>query len=141
MTARQFGLSAKCLGSTSATETSVQVCTPSDILVLREPTTFSPPNETSREATAGVHPLPGSHGAYAIQRANSNSSPAISSLPANLALLRAPFYRRAIELLKALNVAQALRDVFLALGVLLLLLIVLGAVPLAIGMMLFVYFQ
>ena len=70
------------------------------------------------------------------------SSPAIaSSLPANLAPSSASFYCRAIELLKALNVAQALRDVFLALGVLLLLLIVLGAIPLAFGMMLFVYFQ
>jgi hypothetical protein len=68
-------------------------------------------------------------------------SPVLSSLPANLALLRAPFYRPAIELLKALDVAQALRDVLLALGVLLLLLIILGSIPLAIGMMLFVYFQ
>src|SRR4051812_23879160 len=68
-------------------------------------------------------------------------SPVLSSLAANLALLRAPFYRPAIELLKALDVAQALRDVLLALGVLLLLLIILGSIPLAIGMMLFVYFQ
>jgi len=74
--------------------------------------------------------------------AETSSSPAISSLGlANLAPLAASFYRRAIELLKALNVAQALRDILLALGVLLLLLVVLGAIPLALGMMLFVYFQ
>ena len=75
-------------------------------------------------------------------RIENSSSPTIS-LPglASLAPSSASFYCRAIELLKALNVAQALRDVFLALGILLLLLIVLGAVPLAIGMMLFVNFQ
>jgi len=59
---------------------------------------------------------------------------------AHLAPLPASFYRRAIELLKALNVAQALRDVLLALGVLFLLLVVLGAIPLALGMMLVVGF-
>lgn len=67
--------------------------------------------------------------------------PAKTSRLAHLAPSSASFYCRAIELLKALNVAQALRDVLLALGVLFGLLAVLGAIPLAFGMMLFVYFQ
>src|SRR6185369_10893296 len=90
---------------------------------------FEQPQDAQRRGQSGGASC-GPHGVTQYY-AETCSSPAIaSSLPANLAASSPSFYCRAIELLKALNVAQALRDVFLALGVLLLLLIVLGAVPL-----------
>jgi hypothetical protein len=89
--------------------------------------------KSSREVRdGGSTTLPGSHGAVTKYTSGAEtSSPVLSSLPANLALLRAPFFSR---------VQQALVDSFALLFAVFFMITILLSVPLAVFLLFFASF-